>query len=134
MDTANFQPTISKENSNGKLRTAKPYSLDQRTLQFAREVFAFVKTVTLDVPCKAVATQLVRSSGSIGANYIEANDSLGKKDFVMRLRICRKEAKECRYWLQLMNLPENLLKPREELIQEATELVKIFSAIIRKAI
>jgi len=43
---------------------------------------------------------LVRASGSVGANYIEANESLSKKDFLMRVKICRKEAKESRYWLR----------------------------------
>ncbi|HLX13466.1 MAG TPA: four helix bundle protein [Bacteroidota bacterium] len=46
--------------------------------------------------------QVLRSSGSVGANYIEANESLSKKDFLLRIRICRKEVKESRYWLQLL--------------------------------
>lgn len=65
--------------------------------------------------------QVIRSSGSVGANYIEANESLGKKDFLFRIKICRKEAKETRYWLRLIT------------VQEATELMKIFGSIITKS-
>lgn len=70
--------------------------------------------------------QLVRSSGSVAANYIEANESLSKKDFVMRIKICRKEAKESALWLRLLDEPG-------ELTQEARELTKIFGAIIEKS-
>jgi four helix bundle protein len=78
--------------------------------------------------------QLVRSSGSVGANYIEANESLGAKDFLMKIRTSRKEAKESRYWLRLVDIGdgEQLATERDELIQEALELTKIFGAIVRK--
>jgi len=77
----------------------------------------------------------VRSSGSVGANYIEANESLSKKDFLMRIKICRKEAKESRYWLRLVEAGDNSLlqKKRSDLIQEAVELTNIFGAILRKS-
>ena len=78
--------------------------------------------------------QVIRSSGSIGANYLEANDSLGKKDFLMHIKICRKEAKETLYWLQLIITTDDIAyqEAGSRLIQEATELKKIFSAIIIK--
>jgi four helix bundle protein len=68
-------------------------------------------------------------------NYIEANESLSKKDFVYRVKISRKEAKESIYWLRLINETNiNFNNPKvETLIQEATELKKIFSAIIEKS-
>jgi four helix bundle protein len=69
----------------------------------------------------------------VGANYIEANESLGKKDFLMRIKICRKEAKETRYWLRLIDVGENLNDKRQVLEQEATELMKIFGSIISKS-
>lgn len=69
----------------------------------------------------------------MGANYIEANESLGKKDFLMRIKICRKEAKETRYWLRLIDVGENLNDKRQVLEQEATELMKIFGSIISKS-
>ncbi len=79
--------------------------------------------------------QLVRSSGSVGANYIEANEALSKKDFVMRIKISRKEAKESKYWLNLVDTSqqEELQRECTELLQEATELTNIFGAIIRKS-
>jgi four helix bundle protein len=78
--------------------------------------------------------QLIRSAGSVGANYIEANGSLGKKDFVMKTRICRKEARESKFWLNLITLKsENLEIQRQALIKESDELAKIFSTIIEKS-
>ncbi|MGB9721409.1 MAG: four helix bundle protein [bacterium] len=77
---------------------------------------------------------MVRSSGSIDSNYIEADEALGKKDFLMRLRICRKESKESAYWLRLIecNTCEDDTK-RKMLIDEATQFVKIFNSIIEKS-
>jgi four helix bundle protein len=79
--------------------------------------------------------QLIRASGSVGANYIEANESLGKKDFLMRIKISRKEAKECRYWLRLLDLNSNheIIEKRNALMKEAEELMNIFGAKLRKS-
>ena len=77
--------------------------------------------------------QFVRASGSVGANYIEANEAIGKKDFVMKIKICRREAKESGYWLRLLDTGEKLEVQRDDLVGEATELMKIFGAIIRKS-
>jgi four helix bundle protein len=81
------------------------------------------------------ASQLIRSSASIGANYIEANESLGKRDFLMRIKISRKEAKETLYWLELVDVGSNneLISKDKKLFQEATELMKIFGSILRKS-
>jgi four helix bundle protein len=79
--------------------------------------------------------QVIRSSGSVGANYIEANEALSKKDFKHRIKICRKEAKESNYWLRLVdvNNDEGLEKERQELAREAMELMMIFGSIIKKS-
>jgi len=79
--------------------------------------------------------QVVRASGSIGSNYIEANEALSKKDFVMRIKICRKEAKESAYFLRLINGTNELenRKESDRLIQEPNELKKIFSSILEKS-
>ena len=78
--------------------------------------------------------QVVGSAGSVGANYREANDSLGKKDFLHRLRISRKEAKETIHWLELIEEANLKLKPRmQDLKQEAKEIKFILSAIIIKS-
>lgn len=78
-------------------RNDKPYDLEERTFQFAREVRHFVKTLESTIANIEDTKQVVRSSGSTGSNYIEANESLSKKDFLLRIKICRKEAKESAY-------------------------------------
>lgn len=107
----------------------KEFDLEKRTFLFAQSIRSFVKTLPKTILVLDDIKQLIRSSGSVGANYIEANESLSKKDFLMRIKICRKEAKESIYWL---NLIENKSSEKEKLITEATELLKIFSAIISK--
>jgi four helix bundle protein len=79
--------------------------------------------------------QLIRFSSSIGANYIEANGSLGKKDFKMKIRISRKEAKESAYWLRLIIETNNgkFLWKGKDLHNEAIELKKILSSIMFKS-
>jgi len=87
----------------------KPYDLEERTFQFAKEVRVFIKTLEKTIANNEDAKQVIRSSGSIGSNYIEANESLSKKDFVFRLKISRKEAKESIYWLKLINETNELI-------------------------
>ncbi len=113
----------------------RKYDLEERTYEFARDVRAFVKRLPRTICNLEDVKQVVRSSGSIGANYIEANEALSKKDFKMRLKIARKEAKETRYWLRLLDTGEESDLPveRDKLIQESAELLKILSAIINKS-
>ncbi|MBI3467282.1 MAG: four helix bundle protein, partial [Planctomycetes bacterium] len=105
------------------------------TFQFAKRVRGFVKTLPRTISNAEDVKQLVRASGSVGANYIEANEALSKNDFVMRIKISRKESKESRYFLRLVDTGEDgrVQKEREDLIQEGTELMKIFGAILRKS-
>ena len=111
----------------------KKYDLEERTAVFAREVRGFVRQLPPSISNTEDGKQLIRSSGSVGANYIEANESLGKKDFLMRIRICRKESKESRLWLNLSeSLPENY-KEKEVLIKESIELTKIFGSILENS-
>jgi four helix bundle protein len=116
-------------------RNGKQYDLEERTYGFARDARLFVKKLPRTLANIEDARQLVNSSGSVGSNYIEANESLSKKDFLMRSKICRKEAKESRYWLRLIYTggKQDLETVRETLLQEATELTSIFGAIVRKA-
>jgi four helix bundle protein len=109
----------------------KQYDLEERTFQFAKNVRGFVKMLPRTIGNIEDVKQLVRASGSVGANYIEANESLGKKDFAMRVKICRKEAKESRFFLRLLDVG-GAEKERAVLIQEATELMNIFGAIVRR--
>ncbi len=116
-----------------KIQNSKIYDLEERTLQFANEVNQYVRKLPRDIPNIENGKQLVRSAGSVGANYIEANESLSKKDFVMRVKISRKEAKESKYWLVLTMPNKESEDKKAELIQEATELTKIFSSIVEKS-
>lgn len=113
----------------------KPYDLEERTFLFAKEIRIFIKSLKTTIANVEDSKQLIRSSGSIGANYIEANEALSKKDFKFRVKISRKEAKESVYWLRLIVETNDLLneKHAKDLIQEATELKKILSAIIEKS-
>ncbi len=118
-----------------EIRYPKRYDLEERTLKFAKRVRDFVKQLKKIIANIEDVKQLVSASGSVGANYIEANESLSKKDFVMRIKICRKEAKESAYWLKLVDTEDDpeLEPERHELIQEATELTNIFGSILRKS-
>jgi len=117
-----------------KKQNSKQYDLEDRTLAFAKEVRQFVRKLNKDIANFEDGKQLIKASGSVGANYIEANEALSKKDFIMRIKICRKEAKESRYWLRLVQTqdPANERK-RKGLEKEATELMNIFGAILRKS-
>lgn len=113
----------------------KVYDLEDRTLKFAIDTRLFLKRLTRTISNLEDAKQLVRSSGSVGANYIEANESLSKKDFCYRIKICRKEAKESSYWLKILKATNTEFENEiNVLINEADELKKILSAILEKSI
>jgi four helix bundle protein len=114
---------------------AKRRDLEDRTFQFAESVRQFVKQLPQSVSNTEDIRQLVRASGSVAANWIEADEALSKKDFLMRVKICRKEAKESRLFLRLLDrgLGKNTVGSRDRLAKEARELTLIFSAIISKS-
>ncbi|MDP2692617.1 MAG: four helix bundle protein [bacterium] len=112
-------------------KNTQKYDLEDRTFEFAKRCRDYVKELPKTLSNIEYGKQLIRSSGSVGANYIEANECLGDKDFLMRIKISRKEAKESRFWLRLTIPLDKLKKEQELLIQEATELMMIFSSIYR---
>ena len=119
-----------------KIQNNKPvFDLEERTFQFAKAVRLFVKTLPKTIANIEDVKQIVKASGSVGSNYREANESLSKKDFLMRMKISRKEAKESAYWLRLIHETNKLnnTSKAQNLIQEANELKKIFSSIIEKS-
>ena len=129
-----------KQFSNSKIQmtktdNSKQYDLEDRTLTFSKRVRAFVKRLRKTMANIEDAKQVIKASGSVGANYIEANEALSKKDFIVRIKICRKEAKESRYWLRLVDTSDDkeLEDERRGLEQEATELTNIFGSILRKS-
>jgi four helix bundle protein len=111
------------------------YDLEERTFEFCKAVRLFVKNLPRTTANTEDVKQLIRSSGSVGANYREANEALSKKDFLVRIRISRKEAKECVYWLRVIRETNDLDSPAEaeRLMGEAGELTKILSAIAAKS-
>lgn len=119
-----IQKTITKHN----------FDLEERTLEFAKKVIRLCKELPQNVINRELISQLIRASGSVGANYREANDALSKKDFNHRIKITRKEAKESFYWLKLLkeNNPE-YVSDIDSLLNEALELKKIFSSIADKS-
>jgi len=115
-------------------RMNKKYDLEERTFQFAKACLALVNKARKTLVNVEISRQLIRSSGSVGANYIEANESLSKKDFIYRIKICRKESKESGYWLRLLELEDQLKMEAEILIRESRELTNIFGSILQKTI
>ena len=109
------------------------YDLEERTFSFAKRCRDYVKKLPKTISNFEYGKQLIRASGSVAANYIEANESLSKKDFLMRIKICRKEAKESRLWLKLAEPLHEDQRGKEELIQESIELTKIFGSILENS-
>lgn len=113
---------------------SKSYDLEERTFLFAKDCRVYIQKLPKTISNIEDGKQLVRSSGSVGANYIEANEKLGDKDFLFRVKIARKEAKESKYWLMLLNeMNGELREISEDLINEADALRKILSTIISKS-
>ena len=112
---------------------SKPFDLEERTYLFARDCRFYVQKLPKTISNIEDGKQLIRSSGSVGANYIEANEKLGDKDLSFRLKIARKEAKESKYKIRLLeDLNSNLKEESNLLFIEAEELRKILSTIISK--
>ncbi len=122
----------SKKDQSTQAQSPKQYDLEERTLNSAKHVRIFIKSIPKTLANNEDARQVIKSSGSVGANYIEASEALSKKDFAMRIKIARKEAKESRYWLRLIEDREDHRDDKVKLIQEAFELTKIFGSIVEK--
>lgn len=112
----------------------KKYDLYDRTNNFARDCRIFIRIIPKDICNIEDSKQLARSSGSVCANYIEACESISRKDFLLRIKICRKESKESHAWLKMVYSGDKLevKKMQTRLIQEAIELARIFGAIVIK--
>lgn len=112
--------------------TAKKYDLEERTSRFGEDIIEFAKQISKDTVTTPLVSQLVRSGTSVGANYFEANGADSKKDFVHKTGICKREARETKYWLRMIVQAKPALKEKAGILwQEAEELNLIFSKIIR---
>lgn len=109
------------------------YDLEERTFKFAKGCRDYIKKLPKTISNIEYGKQLIRSSGSVGANYIEANEALGKKDFIYRIKISRKEAKESTFWLRLAIPNEKDKNEQDNLIDESRQLTKIFGSIYQKS-
>lgn len=120
--------TNTKSNPNDR---KSKYDLVERTTSFAKEILVFLKTLKQDAISAPLITQIVRSSTSIGANYCEADGAESKKDFQHKIALCKKEAKETKYWIEILST----IYPHEKVRlryfwKEVHELILIFSKII----
>lgn len=112
----------------------KKYDLEDRTLKFGKMIIGLVKLLPKNSINFNLGDQVIRSGTSMEANYREANETETKKDFCFRIRICRKEGKETLYWLNLIIEANPELRGKvDPLLQETTELVKIFASILEKS-
>ncbi len=123
----------SKQTRKSNDQNPKHYDLEERTFNFTKRCRDYVKKLPRSISNIEYGKQLIRASGSQAANYIEANESLSRKDFFMRIKICRKEAKESRLWLRLTEPLLEKQQEKENLIQEGIELTKIFGSILERS-
>ena len=115
-------------------KNKKPYDLELRTFEFASGIIKLCQRISKDLISNRLISQLIDSSGSVGANYREANEALSKKDFLHRVKIARKECKEVTYWLQLLvETDPTFRNDMEDFIKESRELRNIFTAIIERS-
>jgi len=107
------------------------FDLEERTGKFGEDIIDFAKTLPETIINKPLINQLVRSGTSLGANYMEANGAESKKDFVHKISICKKEAKETMHWLRMLAKANPARKEDcGKLYQEVHELTKIFVKIL----
>jgi len=130
-----LQNTNHKQILMNETPNSKRYDLEERTAVFAENCRNFTKKLQKNIHNLEYGKQLVRSFGSQAANYIETSEGLSKKDFIYRMKICRKETKESCLWLRLYDTNNNqeLEKERKSLFDEAMQLRKIFTSIISKS-
>jgi four helix bundle protein len=123
-----------RHSSSVKLTSMEPRPLKQRTWEFAQKTRLLLNGFRSNDLIREDCNQLWRSSGSVGANFIEADEAVSTKDFLNCLRICRKETKESWYWLSLLipHFSKQQLEAARAQIQECRELIKIFTAIEKK--
>ena len=108
--------------------------LSERTNWFARDVRKAVNQLSRSLSVTEDSKQVIRSSGSVAANYLEAQEGMSRKDFFYRLKVCRKEARESQLWLELLteDVDASLAEEMDRLIDEANQLTRIFSSIVKK--
>ncbi len=111
----------------------KKYDLEDRTLEFLKATIRLCKKFSKSEINRRLVGQVIRSVGSVGANYREANESISPKDLKLRIKISRKEAKESHFWFQaLLEANPEFENETKMLIQESLEMAKIFTTIMNR--
>lgn len=112
----------------------KKYDLEERTGKFGLDIINFSKKIPQNPITKPLISQIVRSATSIGANYCEADGAESRKEFIHRIGLCKREAKETKHWLRMLSgTGAGLEAEIQKYSKEAQELVLIFAAITRSA-
>ena len=134
ISSVNDQADSGQTASGEKDGEAPPFDLAERTAKFGESIIAFAKRMPRNVVTTPLVKQLVRAGTSIGANYSEADEAESKKDFRHKISLCKKEARETRYWLRMLAAAEPQVKQEARALwQEAKELNLILAAIIRNS-
>lgn len=112
------------------MASEQKFDLEERTSRFSKEIIHLSRKTPKDIVTIPIISQLVRAATSVGANYCEANNAESRKDFLHKIGICKKEAKETKYWLGLLEEASPTIDGEIKVLwQEAKELNLIFSAI-----
>ena len=129
LQTSNIKPPNNYQTPNRKPQ--KVYDIRERLLIFSKRILQICKLLPRIPECDGIRKQLASAGTSIGANFEEADGAITKKDFINKVAIARKEAKETKYWLQIINSIYFDNTRLSEDIRESEELISILSAIIR---
>jgi four helix bundle protein len=119
---------------SNKAPNSKNYNLIERTAKFGEEIIEFVSILPKNEINRPLISQIVRSGTSIGANYMEADGAVSRKDFENKIGICRKESKESMHWLRMLaKANQNKKEECRKFYKESQEFVWIFSSIINNS-
>jgi four helix bundle protein len=130
----NDQAPMTNASGDTRPRKERRFDLAHRTAAFGEMAIRFLRSIHRDAVTMPLISQLVRSSTSIGANYVEADEAGSNKEFKYRISICRRESRETQYWLQMLVAANPEIKDQARPIwQEAREPVLIFESIHRNA-
>jgi four helix bundle protein len=132
--TSNLKPQNKSQIKMEKPQTSKKiYNIRDRIIEFAKQALIICKKLPKSPECEGIRKQLANSATSIGANFEEADGAITKKDFINKVCIARKEAKETRYWLRIINDTYSINNEISNHIKESEEIINILSAIIRNS-
>ena len=127
-----MKPKTQCQNLNPNLNQKSRYDLEERTVVYSEKIINLIKCIPKNEINRSLLDQLLRSATSVGANYMEGDGAQTKKDLRYKFCLCRKEAKESKYWLRLIKSSNPAFGPMCKQLIQAHELALIFSAILNK--